>query len=293
MSLKNNALLVSLTVGKPQMSKTDTKATKDAELANNAKNAGNYRKDLYPKHLTKPIKDIESSARFYIESIGYQSGRGEYLVPTARYMEFAEQMAKYELAFSQAVTAFLNNWANVLQQAQDQQGDLFEADAYPDVSDLRQRFKFKVKYRPVTDASDFVLDLSDELEEQLKQQVIADMQEQTNEFHSKVLSRLRDVVAHLNVTAGKPDRVTINPRTGRSEPKAPIFKNTVCENILDEIDLLTDFADTLPSDVVDIANEVMRAIPDPDVMRNNPDVRDDAKVNTDALLSKIDAMLGA
>lgn len=293
MSLKNNALLVSLTVGKPQMSKTDTKATKDAELANNAKNAGNYRKDLYPKHLTKPIKDIESSARCYIESIGYQSGRGEYLVPTARYMEFAEQMAKYELAFSQAVTAFLNNWANVLQQAQDQQGDLFEADAYPDVSDLRQRFKFKVKYRPVTDASDFVLDLSDELEEQLKQQVINDMQEQTNEFHSKVLSRLRDVVAHLNVTAGKPDRVTINPRTGRSEPKAPIFKNTVCENILDEIDLLTDFADTLPSDVVDIANEVMRAIPDPDVMRNNPDVRDDAKVNTDALLSKIDAMLGA
>ncbi len=48
MSIKNHALLVSLSVSKPQMTKKDDKATRDAESANNAHGAGQFRKDLYP-----------------------------------------------------------------------------------------------------------------------------------------------------------------------------------------------------------------------------------------------------
>ena len=45
MSIKNNAFLVSLTVNKPQMTQKDIKATADAEFANSAHGAGQYRKD--------------------------------------------------------------------------------------------------------------------------------------------------------------------------------------------------------------------------------------------------------
>ena len=48
MSIANNALLVSLTVSKPQMTAKDVKGTSAAEAANNAHGAGQFRKDLYP-----------------------------------------------------------------------------------------------------------------------------------------------------------------------------------------------------------------------------------------------------
>ena len=86
MSIKNHALLVSLSVSKPQMTKKDDKATRDAESANNAHGAGQFRKDLYPKSLVQPILTVESSARAYIESVTYMWTRGEYLLPTAKFM---------------------------------------------------------------------------------------------------------------------------------------------------------------------------------------------------------------
>ena len=79
MSIKDHALLVSLTVSKPQMTAKDGKATRDAEDANNASGAGHYRKDLYPKSLVAPIIAMEAAARAYIASQTYMWSRGEYL----------------------------------------------------------------------------------------------------------------------------------------------------------------------------------------------------------------------
>ena len=144
MSIKQNALLVSLTVNKPQMTQKDDKATRDAERANNAHGAGQFRKDLYPKHLVQPILTVESSARAYIERTTYMWSRGEYLLPTAKFMEFTERIGKFQLEFDQCVTAFLNNWSNVLTQAQATQGALFDPNAYPDMSDLKAQFRFRI-----------------------------------------------------------------------------------------------------------------------------------------------------
>jgi len=291
MSIKDHALLVSLTINKPQMTQKDEKATVDAEVANNAHGAGQYRKDLYPRHLIQPILTIESSARAYIESTTYMWNRGNYLLPTTRFMSFAERMSKIEVEFNQGVTAFLNNWANVMSQAQQAQGALFDPNAYPDLSDLKRAFRFRVTYTPVTDAGDFRVQMQEDELALLRQQTEAAVQESMSSLLREPLSRLRSALTKLHEVSGKTDRAVINKRTGREEIKAPIFRDTVCENVIEEIALLHDFAAMLPDDVLRVAQTVTNVLPRPQELRDNPEKRNVVHQQTTALLTVIDNML--
>jgi len=291
MSIKDHALIVSLTVNKPQMTQKDDKATVDAEQANNAHGAGQYRKDLYPKHLVQPILTVEAAARSYIESTTYMWNRGQYLLPTTRFMTFADRLSKFELEFNQTVTAFLNNWANVMAQAQQSQGALFDPSVYPDLTDLKQAFRFRVIYTPVTDAGDFRVQLQEEELTMLRQQTEAAVQESMTALLKEPLARLRTALTKLHEVSGKADRAVINKRTGVEEIRAPIFRDSVCDNVIEEIALLHDFADMLPDDVLQVAQTVTNVLPRPQELRDNPDKRNVVHQQTNALLSVIDNML--
>jgi hypothetical protein len=292
MSIKDHAVLVSLTVSKPQMTQKDDKATRDAETANNAHGAGQFRKDLYPKSLIAPILTVESSCRAYIESTTYPWTRGERLLPTARFMAFIERIGQYEIEFSQNVTAFLNNWANVMAQAQSSQGALFDASAYPDLSALRSEFRFRVVYTPVTDHGDFRVQMQEDEMDALRTAVEAATRESMNTMLRAPLERLRAAVAKLNEVAGKGDRTVIDRKTGAPDTRPPIFRDSVVENISDEINLLHDFAEMLPDSIVSLAKDVVDAVPHPQLLRDDPAARAKAKADTDVLLAAIDNMLG-
>ena len=291
MSIKNHALLVSLSVSKPQMTKKDDKATRDAESANNAHGAGQFRKDLYPKSLVQPILTVESSARAYIESVTYMWTRGEYLLPTAKFMEFTERIGKYQVEFDQCVTALLNNWSNVMQQAQTSQGELFDANAYPDLSDLKNDFRFRVNYRPVTDAGDFRVQMQDDEMDALRAEVETATRESMNNMLRAPLERLKEVVQRLHEVTAKGDREVLNKKTGVIDLRPPIFRDSVVDNIMEEINLLHAFADVMPDNVLAIAKEIANTTPHPQQLRDNPDARKEVNTQTAALLNSINAML--
>lgn len=291
MSIKNHALLVSLTVNKPQMTQKDSKATKDAEDANNANGAGHYRKDLYPKTLVHPIIAVESAARAYIDSKTYLWSRGEDLLPAIRFMDFADRMAKYEVEFDQCVTAFLNNWGNVMLKAQQDQGDLFDASIYPDLTELRSEFRFRVHYRPVTDMGDFRVSMQEEELDTLRQEVEDATKESINNMLRAPLERLKKVVAKLHEVTSKEERASVNKKTGATEIKSPIFRDSVCENITEEINLLHDFADIMPEELLSLAKSIADNTPHPQTLRDDPAKRKETNIQTAALLASIEDML--
>lgn len=291
MSIKDHALLVSLSVSKPQMTQKDAKATSDAERANNAHGAGQYRKDLYPKSLVQPINMVESQARAYIESTTYPWDRGQDMLPSARFMQFTERMGKFEIEFEQAVTAFLNNWGNVMMHAQASQGELFDPNAYPDLTDLRSAFRFRINYRPITDMTDFRVAMQEDELNTLKQQVEEATKESMNAVLRAPLERLKEVVARLHEVTGRTDREIINKKTGAVEVRSPIFRDSVCENIAEEINLLHDFAGILPDDILSLAKTVADTTPHPQQLRDDPEKRREVNIQTTALLDSINSML--
>jgi len=291
MSLKENALLVSLSVKKPQMTKVDAKGTDAAERANNARHAGEYRKQLYPKHLVSPIRAIESAARTYMGSESYPWTRSKFILPNPRFMDFMDCMGKYELQFDQSVTAFLQNWVNVLDEARRSQGDMFNDDDYPDVAELRKQFSFEVIVEPVTDSTDFRVQMQGDAAEALMARAEKQANDRMNDLMSEPLKRLRTVITRLNDTVSKDDRVTTDKRTGLVEVKSPIFRDSVCDDIAHEISLLYDFMEVMPASVSKLALSVAGATPSPDELRNSKAAREKTEADTSALLAAIDSLL--
>lgn len=291
MSIKDHALIVSLSVGKPQMTKKDDTATEAAESTMGAHGAGKYQKDLYPKHLIKPIIAVESAARAWMKSNCYRWGENEYLLPSARFIKFAEGMANIEVQYSQAVTLFLQNWVNVLSEAQRTQGAMFNANEYPDVMELRRRFRFEVNYTPVADSNDFRVKLQEDELDMLRKQVEANISNRYEEMLRQPLERLRSTVARLRDTASKEERAVVNKRTGHTEIKPPIFRDTVVENVIEEIKLLEDFAAVIPADTLSLVDTLRESLPTADTLRASQEVRDLTVVNTSSLLGAIDALL--
>jgi hypothetical protein len=291
MSIKDHAILVSLTVNKPQMTVKDEKATRDVERANNAIDAGQFRKDLYPKALIQPISTVESSARAYMESRTYMWARGEFLLPSLRFMPFADRMAKYEVEFNQGVIAFLNNWANVMRRAQENQGALFDPSSYPDLSTLRAGFRMKVNYRPITDYGDFRVSMQEEELSALRSQVEQATTESMNTLLRSPLERLRKVVAHLHETTGKQDRTVVSKRTGQADVKAPIFRDSVVDNIIEEVAMLTELAVIMPPALMQLAEDIIEVTPSAETLRNDPVKRLLTHNESANLLTAIDSML--
>lgn len=290
MSIKDNALLVSLTIGKPQLTKSDAKATKAAEDAVNAKNAGRYRKDLYPKHLVQPIVSVESAARGFMESQTYPWSRGEHLLPTSRFMEFAQRMGEYETQFNQAVTAFLQNFVHVMEEAQRTQGDLFNANDYPDLSELRARFRFSINYSQVTDSKDIRVTLQQAELDMVRAAVENQTKQQMEDLLREPLVRLREVVQRLHDKMSEGDRA-VEVRGGKTEIRPPIFRDSLVSNIQDEVDLLSSFADLLGPTYKDLADNVSQVVVDPEALRTSGTLRDDTCKQSKALLDHINGML--
>lgn len=178
-----------------------------------------------------------------------------------------------------------------MQQAQQRQGDLFDATAYPDLSDLKNDFRFRVNYRPVTDATDFRVAMQDDEMDALREQVEQATKESMDNMLRAPLQRLKDVVQKLHDVTGKTERETVNKKTGATEIKPPIFRDSVCENIAEEIELLRAFADILPDDINVLARAVNDMTPHPQQLRDNPDKRKEVNVQTAALLDSINSML--
>ena len=198
-SIRNRALLVSISFRKPQMTKLDRKATKDAEDANGAHGAIKANKLLYPKRLVDPIVALEAEVYAYLRSKTIKFGdSGMYLLDTKRFIEISQQLEKYKLERSQVVTVFAQNWANVLEEAQDQQGALFDPSVYPDVTEVAGQFRTSISYLPV---GDMAPSLFTDIEEETKQAIAESVQESTNalvvDAVKQPIERLMDAV--LNV----------------------------------------------------------------------------------------------
>jgi hypothetical protein len=292
MSLKTQGLLVAVTITKPQLTAKDDKATGDAEAMNNARGAGQYRKDLYPKHLVAPITEVESQVRAYIRGQTLPWGTNSRLLPATKYMDFVTRLAQFEIAFGQAVTVFMQNYTSVLAAAQQQQGALYDPNLYPDVSELRAQFTFAPRFMPITDDGDFRVQITQEEVDMLKAQARQQVEQDTNAMAAEAVTRLKQTVAALAEAMGRPTRATI-AKHGGVEIRPPIFRDSIVENITDVTELLKGFASMLPPKLVDLIDATAPlGKTNPESLRTDDQLRAAMKSNAESLLAEIDAAMG-
>ena len=277
MSLKDKCMLVQLTIGKPKLSEKDKRATTDVAVAHNASTeAVAVTKKLYPKHLLAPITTVESAARKYVESVTEARGKGLAVLPCRLFMPFQEKIGQFRIQFQQAVTVFLQNYANVLAQAQVQTGTMFDTKDYPDVTELKEQFTFDVRYPTLETAGTITLQMEAESLAIYKAEVEAQHERDMVTRQRGLYARLGEAVERIKVQCGKEDGKIYDSLTGNL---AELL------GILPALNLDDDPAfDAL-------CKEAAGLVVAPESIRTVPEVRKQLATNAEDILAKMAGFL--
>lgn len=162
--LSDRALLVQLNVSQWTARKLDKKATKQVADTNHAsKDAGNYNKKLLP--MSDSLANIHTMTgdirrEFYANTLPWGL-ENTHMLPTANYLAFMTTFRKRKADWETVVRKFLVDYPSLQITAQRFLGNLYNHEDYPDVRDLRVKFKMDLVVMPVP-TNDFRVQLADD-----------------------------------------------------------------------------------------------------------------------------------
>jgi hypothetical protein len=230
-SIASSAMLVQVTLKYWLANKLDKDASKEVSAAKNADDGvAQVRKKLLANCAElKAVKSYMDSIRhFVINSTLPWSDAGPRLLLTARYFDFHRELTAM---FNRLDTTLLPDLEAALgweiAQAAASQGDLFNANDYPEIGDIMKKFSYSLQYIPLPDAGDFRVDIGNEALTELKERYAAAYQTQIGAAMNSIWHKAHTALTHM---AERLDYV--------SKDDKKVFRDSLIDNVLEIIGLL-------------------------------------------------------
>ena len=205
-SLRNALMLVSFSAGLPQLRKFDKQTSAEVSVAKQAAlDAGRYNKMLLPKDVTKRLTAAVNNARaeHYRLTLPW-TDEGWRALPVGAFIDYSNGMAEAERHFHKVAKDVIDDYEVTRHNDKARLGDLFNPMDYPPVEQFASRFRFDVVYRPVPDAADFRVDLSDSVVESIRQSISLQMQDAHKQAMDDCFQRAKEAVDPMAATLAKP-----------------------------------------------------------------------------------------
>ena len=193
MSLYNKALLVSLSIGMPPMSKTLKAQSEKIEFENRTEpNQATVVTKLFARQDTKGLQQAASKARKYFKEKSLPYGRSLGIIPAKNYFNFLQDIGNFRLEFNTEKENIIRNIEEVIANARAANGDLFDRNNYPSIAELEANIYFSIEANPVPATNDYdkLADLTPEEIELLKKEAVLSNQ-------SKLESAMQDLFGRL------------------------------------------------------------------------------------------------
>jgi hypothetical protein len=233
--LNNSALLVSLSIGQPKLTRSDREATTDVCFSNQAAaGAAKVVKNLFDPADYKPITQLIGQIRtvHYARTLPWLDS-GARILSNAGFLAYTQEVSKYRAEFDKLTAAFCADYSDKLDRAKAVLGSLYRAADYPSVEEVRSRFTFDVNFSPIPQGSDFRVEGIEEAQKALIQAELDKRQvEATEKAMEDVADRIREAVGNL---AGKLTE-TRKAKDGSTAPA--IFRDSLVDNVIELVDLL-------------------------------------------------------
>lgn len=281
MNLNDRALLVQLNVSQWTARKYDKRASKEVTTAHGAASAaGRFNKSLLP--MNDKLDNIHKKTTFirtkYYDNTLPWGLDGTMMLPTTNYLAFMSDFRKEKGEWESLVQEFIDEYDQMKLDAQRILGSLYDAADYPNVLELRHKFKIDMAVFPVPSA-DFRVAIGSEELTRIQQDVERRVKEAEQAALKDVWNRLYERVKHMAEKL--------------ADPKA-IFRDSMVENAREICAMLPrlNFSD-------DPNLEAMRQqveaslIKHPEALRNDPDLRRDTAAEAKAIMDKMGAFMGA
>lgn len=273
------AMLVSLNISVWTARKFDRKVTQDTnEGAHAHAAAGRYNKHLLAgAEAHKRIEKIAAKARVahYAQTLPW-SDEGWRLLPTANYMAYQDKMREFKQEFDAALAEFLREYPVICRDAAALLGDMYNPDDYPDVDQIRGKFRWGIEVSPVPTGNDLRVEIGEDQVDKLRASIEDRVQRATKAAVTDAWERLHGVVSKMHERLSDPDK---------------IFRNSLIGNVQELVDLLTRLNVTGDENLEAFRKRVESELADlePDELRKDTDYRADvAKQANDIMTAMAD-----
>lgn len=285
-SISSSAMLVELSISTWTGRKMDKRASKDVTLQNHAATGvANVSKKLLGDcaELDAVTKFTANARNVHYACTMPWSDSGLRLLPTAQYFKYHNEMTNLQMEFERRVRTFLDAYDWEIQTAQLKLGTLFDANEYPTVDKLTDKFKFKMNYVPLPDAGDFRIDIEAESKRELASQYADYYASQFKQAMGDVWQRAYDAVSKMS------ERLDY---TGATDKK--IFRDSLVDNVVEMCDLMEVCNITNDPTMQNAQQRLKQALQGvtPDALRADEYLRHETKAKVDEVKRIIDSLPG-
>jgi hypothetical protein len=223
--------------------------------------AGRYNKLLIRHDHLKPINSLISEARkFHYQMTLPWHDDGARILPSAAFHRYNTVMRGWQSEFIQLRDDFIQNYQSYISQAQNFLGNLYNADDYPDVMDIKDKFAFTITVDPLPTAEDFRVNLQSGELDKIREEIQERADEAKESAMKDLWKRLHETVSHMSDRLKDPNK---------------IFRNSLVGNAIELCDLLPKLNITNDPDLESMRIQVQNKLCDidPQTLRENSEVR--------------------
>ena len=283
MNLSNRALLVTLAISQWTARKFDKRETQavaakhgtPAEVARVNKRLLAFSDTLDAIHK----KTGEIRTEYYRRTLPWGQ-HGVNVLKVDGYMEFAAVMAGLMSDWRHLVDKFLADYPALRERDRQLLNGLFDENDYPDVSQVREKFKIDVAFCPIPEESDWRVALSADEMDRLKASITEKVTNSMSEAMREAWRRVHELVTHAH------ERL--------ADPKA-VFRDTLVSNAQELCRLLTTLNIADDPNLEKIRNEIEGSLCQhtPDTLRQAPEVREQVSDKLAEIMKQMGAFYGA
>lgn len=273
--IQNSSMLVDLNISVWTGRKQDKKVSEEIDVAKSTKGkAGNYHKKLLSGTRLDEVQKLVGSIRVwhYEQTLPWSDG-GSRLLPMANFFDYKQKLGDFETEFLEAVEDFLAQYPTLVSAAAFQLGDLYNADEYPSVGKVQDKFRFKYVFLPVPEVGDFRIDVNEEHRAQLVKQYEEFYENKLSEAMNDAWGRLHDCLSKMSDKLAGDDK--------------QIFRDSLVNNAVELCSLLTKL-NVANDSKLESARKKLESVlvgVTPKDLREDIDLRKDTKAKVDEILS--------
>ena len=240
--LQKHALLIDVSITKWNNNRQSKKATDSIKNEfgidsgyQNKSRVRAYKSAIDPDHL-KPLDKICNAFRTYIYQVTLPyNDTGKRLLSASLFEKVNEQIRAFKTDFDTEKDNIVENFDTWKNQARHDLNGLYNDQDYPAVSDLKFKYSHSIDFEPVPSASSFQVDILEKYADEIREQLENNSNKTLQNAMSDCWRRIYENVSSL---AKKMNEKRIDNKTGQET--APIFRNSIIENINELIELLPD-----------------------------------------------------
>lgn len=259
MSLKEQVMIINLSISQWSARKYDQTATREVEQAHDAKEAGRFNKVLMQSETLKKIGQVASKIRTYhYENTLPWGDNGDRILPTEKYFDYISQIGMLKYEFTELVDAFVEEYTEEKERSKKRLNTLYHETDYPQPESLRKKFDVAVGIMPIAESNDLRVNMSDSVVNDIRQRIEKELGNRVESAVQDMLERLRNVVGKMVETLIDPDKV---------------FRDSLIGNIESVVEVLPTLNFNNDQRVTDAVNMCRSLVVDPDKLRNNSKFR--------------------